>query len=157
MLLLVDDEEGLRRGLAVYLRHRGLSLREAGGLAEALALAGKHRPGWVVTDLKMADGSGLDLAAWLAARSWPSRVVLMTGYAGGSLLEGAPPTGVDLVLEKPVRPDLLVEKLASLGLRGGAPVGTASPPRRGEEGESRAARARRELRQALWASDGVWR
>ena len=152
MLLLVDDEEGLRRGLAAFLRRRGVAVREAGCLAEALEAAAAERPGWVVTDLKMEDGTGLDLAAWLDARPWPVRLILMTGYANRELLSGSPPAGVDLVLEKPVRPGRLAEKLAALGLgteeereeesRGAA----ATPP------ESAAARARPELRDALWNS-----
>lgn len=61
MGLVVDDDPQIRSLLADFLRRRGMEVLEAKSGNEALALTQSVRPAFVVTDLEMADGDGLEL------------------------------------------------------------------------------------------------
>ena len=61
-ILLVEDEGAIRHALSRGLSRSGYMVAAAGDLAEARKLAEEVRPQFVVTDLKLPDGSGLDLA-----------------------------------------------------------------------------------------------
>jgi len=74
-LLLVEDEDGIRSALARGLTQAGHQVLAAADLAQARALAAAGRIDALVSDLKLPDGHGLDLAGELGVP-----FVLMTGY-----------------------------------------------------------------------------
>ena len=84
-ILLVDDEDLVREGTAEMLREMGHEVHCAAGGAEALTLlAGPVKADVVVTDFKMPQMDGAELASHLRAR-WPELpVLLITGYTGAS-------------------------------------------------------------------------
>lgn len=68
-VLLIDDDGGLRAELRTLLEDGGYRVvGEASGGREGIALVGVQQPDLVITDLKMPDGSGLDVAAALAGQ-----------------------------------------------------------------------------------------
>lgn len=74
-LLLVEDEDAIRSALTRGLANHGTTVDAAATLAEARAKAATRRPDVLVTDLKLPDGLGLDLAQELGVP-----FVQMTGY-----------------------------------------------------------------------------
>jgi len=74
-ILLMEDEDAIRSALTRGLTARGHEVRAAACLADARALATQFAPEALVSDLKLPDGNGLDLAAELKVP-----FVLMTGY-----------------------------------------------------------------------------
>jgi two-component system cell cycle sensor histidine kinase/response regulator CckA len=81
-ILLVDDEEPLRKVVKRMLEAAGMSVREAASGEEALALfakEGEHLD-LVLTDLEMPGMDGLALAAQLAERS-AVKVLFMSGFS----------------------------------------------------------------------------
>lgn len=81
-ILLVEDEESIRRLLNAILTKQGYSVLQASGPAEAEKLAGEHREiDLVLTDLMMPGGSGLELARALLANRPELKAILMSGYA----------------------------------------------------------------------------
>ncbi len=74
-LLLVEDEDGIRSALARGLSQAGHQVLPAADLAQARALAAEGRIDALISDLKLPDGHGLDLAGELGVP-----FVLMTGY-----------------------------------------------------------------------------
>ena len=64
-LLLVDDDAPLRRSMARALERRGFQVLAAEGLAEARDHAHAHRPEFAVLDMRLTEGSGLDLVRTL--------------------------------------------------------------------------------------------
>jgi len=79
-LLLVDDEESLRRLVGNELSRSGYLVDTAGGIAEAREhLARKHFH-LVVLDVRMPDGSGLDLLKEIRESSPTTEVIMLTGY-----------------------------------------------------------------------------
>lgn len=83
-ILVVDDEPSLRRVARRILERSGYEVLEAAGVAEALEVANEARGAvsLALIDLRLADGSGSDLAARITGR-WPrTRVVFVSGYSG---------------------------------------------------------------------------
>ena len=74
-VLIVEDEDAIRSALARGLARNGDTVVTAACLAEARARAMAQRPDALVSDLKLPDGSGLDLAKELGVPA-----ILMTGY-----------------------------------------------------------------------------
>jgi response regulator RpfG family c-di-GMP phosphodiesterase len=100
-ILVVEDEQALRRLLRRYLGELGYSVTTAPDAPEALELLDRERFDLVVTDLRLPTASGLDLLATVRARLPGTRTVLMSGKADVPSLVAAVERGVDAVLLKP--------------------------------------------------------
>jgi CheY-like chemotaxis protein len=61
-VLTAEDDEDIRRLVAMILRRRGHTVIEAGNGAETIALAQKELPDVIVLDMLMPNGSGLEVA-----------------------------------------------------------------------------------------------
>jgi signal transduction histidine kinase len=82
-ILLVDDEDLVRLGTAEMLRDMGHEVRCAAGGAEALALLASAVPAdAVVTDFKMPQMDGAELASRIRQTRPDLPVLLITGYPG---------------------------------------------------------------------------
>jgi signal transduction histidine kinase len=86
-LLLVEDEEALRRLGTQVLSQAGYQVLSAPDLPAALSLARAHtgRLDLLITDLVMPGGSGVELAHALLTERPDLHVILMTGYTESSL------------------------------------------------------------------------
>lgn len=80
-VLVVDDEDDLRHGLAALLGRIGADVRLAADGTEALAAAAETPFDVVVSDLRMPHMSGTELLPRLLALRPPPAVVIVTGYA----------------------------------------------------------------------------
>ncbi len=106
-LILVDDEDGLRRVLSLSLADRGWRVRQAAGGAEALALFRAEPAPVVVTDIKMPGMDGLALLREVKKLDPDCEVVLITGHGDIDLaIQGIKLDAADFVT-KPIRDDAL--------------------------------------------------
>jgi two-component system response regulator PilR (NtrC family) len=79
-ILVVDDEEPLRRGLAEELRREGHRVLEGGSGDEAFDHLGREVVDLVLLDLKLGDENGLDILKAIRA-DWPdTAVIMLTAY-----------------------------------------------------------------------------
>jgi len=86
-LVLIDDHEALRGGLEVMLNNAGLDVvGAAGNIAAGLDLVDHARPDVAIVDIRMPDGSGIELTRQLLERQPDLAVVLYTGDADAELL-----------------------------------------------------------------------
>ena len=86
-LVIVDDHEALREGLVALLRGHGLEVvGAAGNVAAGIDLVVHSDPDVAVIDIRLPDGSGIDLTRDLLARRPDLGVVLYTGDADADLL-----------------------------------------------------------------------
>ncbi|NOY93837.1 MAG: hybrid sensor histidine kinase/response regulator [Deltaproteobacteria bacterium] len=102
-LLVVDDDDALRRMLVTALSRRGARCTEAGSVAQVNDAEGPWDLAFV--DLTLGDGSGLELAERLRLARLAERVVCMSGQT--SMPPGAR-FRPDAWLRKPFEPDDLV-------------------------------------------------
>ncbi|MDA3962923.1 MAG: response regulator [Planctomycetota bacterium] len=111
-LLLLEDEPAIRSALQRALRKWGYEVAAAASLEEARGLLSAFQPQALVSDLKLPDGSGLDLAKELGAP-----FILMSGYASFDDAVAALRLGCVDFLTKPVAMKALQRSL--LGLTAG--------------------------------------
>ncbi len=99
-ILLVEDEEGVREGIAVLLGIIGYDITAVASGEEALALALDPPPDVLLSDVTLPGIAGLQLGERLSER-WPSlSVVLMSGYIEEAIRSGVMERGW-LFLQKP--------------------------------------------------------
>ena len=75
-VLVVDDDESIRRFLDIALRVRGYEVFEAAGARAAVAVAATVRPDVVILDLGLPDGDGVDVTKQIQAADHASVLVL---------------------------------------------------------------------------------
>jgi DNA-binding NtrC family response regulator len=102
-LLIVDDERNARQGLAQALGRDYAAVTAAGGL-EAIRLLGEARPPFdlVLTDLRMAGKSGLDVVEFCQTLASPPPCILMTAYGDIETAVRAMKKGAADFLPKPL-------------------------------------------------------
>jgi len=107
-ILVVDDDPGMRDGMAMSLKRAGFVTEQAKSGEEALRMT---RPGAfdaVVTDLRMIGMDGLQLTARLKALDPGMPVLLVTAFGSLDTAREAMRLGAFDYLSKPFSPDELV-------------------------------------------------
>ncbi len=100
-ILLVEDEEGARRGLTELLSMLSYRVTAVASSEEATAVDGAAGFDILLTDFRLPGASGLELARSLSAR-WPGlQVVVMSGYAPDELARDLFAGGAVHFLQKP--------------------------------------------------------
>jgi DNA-binding NtrC family response regulator len=108
-VLVIDDEPGIRFGIATFLRSKGFAVNEAATFQEGLESFKDKRPSLVVADYSLPDGNGLDLLGKLRELDDEVPVVMLTGHATVDLAVRALKEGAENFLTKPLElPALLV-------------------------------------------------
>ena len=86
-LIVVDDHEALREGLEVMLAQGGNEVvGVAGNVAAAMDLVAVADPDIAIVDIRLPDGSGIDLTRDLLAARPDLGVILYTGDSDAELL-----------------------------------------------------------------------
>lgn len=113
--LVVDDDPEERRFLAAALRRSGIRILEARSAHEALKLAERDSPDFVVTDIEMPDLDGVELCRRLRELPGAANVPIVA-MSGGPRTQGddATAAGCDAILPKPCSPALLVATIQRL-------------------------------------------
>ncbi|HEY7451247.1 MAG TPA: response regulator transcription factor [Candidatus Limnocylindria bacterium] len=119
-LLVVDDHEVVREGLAALLERRPEFhvAAQAGTVAEAVAQAAKFEPDLVIMDVRLPDGSGIEACREIRAARPETRVVMLTSYPDEEAVLSAILAGASGYLLKQIRGRDLVAALEAVG--GGA-------------------------------------
>jgi two-component system, response regulator RegA len=79
-LLIVDDDAPLNQRLARAMERRGFIVQTADSVATGIAAATADPPAFAVVDLRLSDGSGLDVVSALREARPGARIVMLTGY-----------------------------------------------------------------------------
>jgi DNA-binding NarL/FixJ family response regulator len=95
-VLLVDDHPLVRDGVRMRLEATpGIRVAgDVGGMAEALLFAERLRPDIVVTDIRMPDASGLQLAAEFGSRFPEIRILVLSMHRDPEYIRRAVSLGV---------------------------------------------------------------
>jgi len=79
-LLIVDDDNPLRDRLARAMEKKGFLVNQAASVKEGVLKAKNTPPAFAVVDLRLGDGSGLDVVKEIRTLKKDSKVVMLTGY-----------------------------------------------------------------------------
>src|SRR6185437_15663747 len=104
-LLIVDDDEPLCQRLARAMERRGFVVHTAESVAAGLRLASEQPPAFAVVDLRLADGSGLEIVQSIRRSRPGARIVMLTGYGNIATAVAAVKAGAVDYLPKPVDAD----------------------------------------------------
>ena len=121
-LLIVEDDQPFLHRLSRAMESRGFEVTTAGSVADGLAQVDQHTPEFAVIDMKLSDGSGLEIISALKRHCPETRAIILTGYGNIATAVNAVKIGATDYLAKPTDADDIVATL--LAQKGGK----AQPP-----------------------------
>ena len=147
-VLVVDDEADLRELLELTLVGMGLDVDCAADVGQARDLLGRHAYALCLTDMRLPDGTGLELVELLGGAHPATPVAVITAYGSAENAVAALKAGAFDYLAKPVALDALRSLVRSaIQLAGGdRGAGARDGPDGGLLGDSQ---AMREVRAAI--------
>ncbi|MEK6795278.1 MAG: response regulator [Spirochaetota bacterium] len=113
-ILIVDDEEIIRRELCEYLSLRGYVVREANGRDEAIAVMKTEPIHAALIDYRMPGANGIDVLAYIKKEFPAVKVIFVTGEADNSVVEHALTNGAAAFFIKPVDGSAIADTLTTL-------------------------------------------
>ncbi|MEE7493139.1 response regulator transcription factor [Methylobacterium oryzae] len=112
LVVIVEDDEGVREGLQDLLRSVGLDTLAYGATSELLAATLPDRPGCLILDVRLPGSSGLDLQSKLAAMGNRMPIIFMTGHGDIPMTVQAMKAGALDFLTKPFRDQDMLDAIA---------------------------------------------
>jgi FixJ family two-component response regulator len=106
---ILDDDESVRRALERQLRVCGWHVKTYATVKEFESSGAAETPGCLLLDLRMPEGSGLDLLARLEQSRCPLGVVLVSGFGDIPSTVRAMRLGALDFLTKPIPEDRLLD------------------------------------------------
>jgi len=132
-VLIVDDEPDIRATVEILLGRAGMESMAADSVRSALALLHNEEFDVVLTDMRLGDGSGMDVVRWVAENRPTTPVAVITAYGSAKDAVNALKAGAFDYVEKPVD-NAVLHRVVQDALQ--LPLGTAeSPAARGNEGK----------------------
>ncbi len=118
-VLVIDDEPALRQILAATARQGGYAVSEAAGVGEAAAKLARGDVDVALCDIKMPDGSGLDLLRRTRAQGADTAFIMVTAFGSMETAVEALRSGATDYIVKPVNAEEVLHRLAQIrALRG---------------------------------------
>jgi two-component system response regulator RegA len=114
-LLIVDDDAPFRNRLARAMEKRGFDVVAVDSVSLGIEVAQESAPVFAVVDLRLGDGSGLDVVAALRDARPESRIVVLTGYGNIATAVAAVKAGAVDYLPKPADADAVESALLADG------------------------------------------
>jgi two-component system nitrogen regulation response regulator NtrX len=109
--LVIDDDDGVRKTCVDLLEARGHKTLAAASVGEGLRLFSEHKPAAVLLDLRLPDGTGIDVLRELQRQAPGTPVVVISGHGSVAEAVEAMKVGATDFLEKPVSRDRLFQIL----------------------------------------------
>ncbi len=113
-ILLVEDEPSLREVLTLALEGAGFQCEATPGIQEAQRALREATFDGVLSDLKLKDGSGIELLTWMKEQALETPVVIMTAYATTETTVQALNQGAVDFITKPFKHEDLIATLKGL-------------------------------------------
>ena len=121
-LLIVDDDNPLRDRLARAMEKKGFQVMQAENVQKGISQAKSSPPAFAVVDLRLGDGSGLEVVKEIQRLKKDSRVVMLTGYGNIPTAVAAIKAGAIDYIPKPADADDVESALLA------SPEAKANPP-----------------------------
>jgi two-component system, NtrC family, nitrogen regulation response regulator NtrX len=126
--LVIDDDDAVRKTCVEFLEARGHRTLSAASVGEGLRLFAESHPAAVLLDLKLPDGTGIDVLRELQRQAPGTPVVVISGHGSVGEAVEAMKVGATDFIEKPVSRERLFRILDRI-LKPPMPGGETDPER----------------------------
>ncbi len=113
--LVMDDDGPFLQRLSRALMQRGFTVSAVSSVAEAKDICRMNPPAFAVLDLRLDDGTGLDVIEVLHGQREDARAVILTGYGAIATAVAAVKAGAVDYLSKPADVEDIVKSLVASG------------------------------------------
>ncbi len=110
-VLVIDDNEAMRDGMALSVSRMGHEVDACGAGADGIAAFAKRRHDFVVTDLKMAPVSGLEVIERVREVDPQAQILVVTAFGTVETAVEAMKRGASDFIQKPFSPEVLRAKV----------------------------------------------
>jgi DNA-binding response OmpR family regulator len=100
-ILVVEDEVDFTTTYERLLRRQGYEVTSVGSRREALRRVETDQPRLVIVDLRLPDGTGLDVIRAARSLPTPAPVIVVTGFTSRDNRQAAREAGASAFLAKP--------------------------------------------------------
>ena len=121
-LLIVDDDNPLRDRLSRAMAKKGFQVTQAESVDKGINIAKNSPPAFALVDLRLRDGSGLEIVKEIRKLKKDSKIVMLTGYGNIPTAVAAVKAGAIDYIRKPADADDVENALLAL------PESKANPP-----------------------------
>ena len=147
-ILIVEDDLTFSTMLRTWLSKKGFRAETVASVAAAKKMLDDHSFDLILSDFRLPDDDGITLLPWKKERGIAAPMIVMTSYADIQNAVLAMKEGASDYVAKPIKPDVLLQKINdALGGVGGEVATTAAAEAPGDtddpdflEGDSEAAR-----------------
>ena len=112
-ILLSEDDPAVRRSIQLLLVSRGYDVRAYTSARALLSDPMARLATALIADYRMPDVDGITMLQRLRASGWEGAALLISGFPSDDLAWRATEEGFDAVLEKPLKHQELIQKLAT--------------------------------------------
>ena len=129
-LLIVDDDAPLRERLARAMEKKGFEVTQAESVKSAIMQLKISTPAFAVVDLRLQDGSGLEVVKEIQKVKKESRIIMLTGYGNiPTTVEAIKAGAIDYIPKPADADDVENALLASPALKAIPPANPMSADR----------------------------
>ena len=112
-LLVVDDDLPFRERLSRSMEKKGFQVDSADSFASAVEIIEKQNYDYAIVDMRLTDGSGLELIKKMQIKSPGTKSLLLTGYGNIATAVAAIKSGAIDYLPKPAEVDQIYDALTN--------------------------------------------
>ena len=112
-LLVVDDDLPFRERLSRSMEKKGFEVDSADSFASAVEIIDKQNYDYAIVDMRLTDGSGLELIKIMQIKSPGTKSLLLTGYGNIATAVAAIKSGAIDYLPKPAEVDQIYDALTN--------------------------------------------
>ena len=112
-ILVVDDNPRMVALIKRWLGRAGYDATGVTTVSEALEVLTAHPLAWVLTDLMMPTGDGMDILAYARTHQPQAKVIIMTAFGSEATRQRAVAHGAHAFLSKPFSGQALLSSLGN--------------------------------------------
>jgi len=113
-ILIIEDVVTFGLMLKTWFTKKGFEVRTSLSVADAKKEIENAQPNLIISDLRLPDGSGLDLLKWTKDKYPDIVIIMMTNYADIQTAVESIRAGAYDYIAKPFNPEQLLEKITAL-------------------------------------------
>ncbi|MFQ6618273.1 MAG: response regulator [Fidelibacterota bacterium] len=104
-ILIIDDEEDIRKTLSLFLERRGYGVIEAGDVIDTIKYMNKETPQIIFLDIKLPGLDGIEILKMIKHYDQDIPVIMMSGYATEDMAKESLQLGAFDYVRKPFNMD----------------------------------------------------